>query len=394
MCTSCLANKAKKRIDEKAALSIIVIDYTQDGFESISLKELSDYVAELIESTQENSGLFFKIWVEISDLVEHSLKSIAKMIINYIESASDYKESNQKRIIRFDCQRKLIIHIDVPIAEAEIKLSHNILHERPIIVATPIEIKQEIKKNLHLWSFFIQNFYKSNENHVASAYAYLNTNEAKDCELCFKKLTNKITAIGFITPLFKKMLPVSEVHCDATYKIAKGHFELYALIGNFEGTDKDFSEINAAREVWPEADVQLCLWHIERALKQKLISNKKVQCIQYHPNDTAMKFNFIDPNFRLNLENDAKNYEDWKCLVSKPIAVDAEKHYTIDSACWCKSKIITTNENSRNINIELYQKCEFEIITANKNGENIDPELRQEYDSKIASLEHLVKQNY
>ncbi|CAG8851085.1 21460_t:CDS:2, partial [Gigaspora margarita] len=187
-------------------------------------------------------------------------------------------------------------------------------------------------------------------------YAYLNTNQAKNCELCFEKLTKEMTAIGFITLLFKKILLVSEVHCDTTYKTAKDCFELYALIVNFEGTgfplaylvldltntskdtpqdekrtyalstffylvrnqglfptyfftDKDFSEINAAREVWPKADVQLCLWHIERALKQKLISNKKIQRIQYRPNNAAIEFNFIDPNFKPSLENDAKNYE-------------------------------------------------------------------------------------
>ncbi|CAG8833682.1 41074_t:CDS:1, partial [Gigaspora margarita] len=61
MCANCLANKIKKRIDGKAALSIIVRDFTRNVFELISLKELSDYIAKLIESTQENSGLFFKI---------------------------------------------------------------------------------------------------------------------------------------------------------------------------------------------------------------------------------------------------------------------------------------------------------------------------------------------
>lgn len=89
----------------------------------------------------------------------------------------------------------------------------------------------------------------------------------------------------------------SSVHCDATYKTAKGRFELYGIIGTFEGagfplaylmlditkdpndetqhitrtdaltgflsslcnqglhpqyfyTDKDFAEMNAAKKVW------------------------------------------------------------------------------------------------------------------------------------------------
>ncbi|CAG8713598.1 9293_t:CDS:2 [Gigaspora margarita] len=431
-CANCLANKAKKRIDEKAALSIIVRGYTQDVFESILLKELSNYVAELIESTQENSGLFFKIRFEIFDLVEHSFKSIAEMIINYIESGDNYVWLTNMAPYISTCYDNVSTFYFAclqsnELAQVTIKLSHNILHERPIIVATPIEIKQEIEQNLHLSPIQLR------------SYLY--------------------------------------------NKFAKGHFELYTLIENFESTgfplaylvldltntskdtpqDENFSEINAAREVWPKANIQLCLWYIERALKQKLIT---------------MKFNFIDPNFIPNLENDTKNYEvcpnnfrndiinfirahfhmhykipinassqyltpakirekanmylekiasawfnnfkkDWKSFASKPIAIDAKKYYTIDSAHWmcnypfliwdgnkllnesskiytslaknCESKIITTNENSRNIDIELHQKCEFEIITTNENSENIDPELHQEYDSKIASLEHLVK---
>ena len=27
-------------------------------------------------------------------------------------------------------------------------------------------------------------------------------------------------------------------------------------------TDKDFSEINVAQTVWPEACLQLCMWHV------------------------------------------------------------------------------------------------------------------------------------
>ena len=27
-------------------------------------------------------------------------------------------------------------------------------------------------------------------------------------------------------------------------------------------TDKDFAEINAAQTVWPEAHLQLCVWHM------------------------------------------------------------------------------------------------------------------------------------
>ncbi|CAG8821724.1 22790_t:CDS:2, partial [Gigaspora margarita] len=88
---------------------------------------------------------------------------------------------------------------------------------------------------------------------------------------------------------------------------------------------------------------------------------------------------------------------------SNKLLNESSKIYTslAKNANKLKISFITSDKNSRNIDleldqnknidIELHQKYEFEIITADKNSENIDPELRQEYDSKIASLGHLVK---
>jgi len=39
-------------------------------------------------------------------------------------------------------------------------------------------------------------------------------------------------------------------------------------------SDKDQSEINALKHVWPQAKHQLCLWHILRALKRRLSQNE------------------------------------------------------------------------------------------------------------------------
>ena len=154
------------------------------------------------------------------------------------------------------------------------------------------------------------------------------------------------TAIGFTTPLFCMLHIASSVHCDATYKTAKGHFELYGIIGTFEGagfplaylmldttkapsaddedqpftltealtgffcsirdqglhpqyfyTDKDFAQMNAAKEVWPEAGIQLCQWHVERAVKRKLASRKRIKCSKYQVDEAVTEFDFIDPTF-------------------------------------------------------------------------------------------------
>jgi hypothetical protein len=112
-----------------------------------------------------------------------------------------------------------VIHLDVPEKEATIKLKHEILHDKPIDVNTPPEVKQEIKKNLHMdplqlrmhlrsmfdmnmitaqqihywWSILTQQFYKSAEDHVLSACQFFEKNHAVECELCFNITTTDVS---------------------------------------------------------------------------------------------------------------------------------------------------------------------------------------------------------
>jgi hypothetical protein len=54
----------------------------------------------------------------------------------------------------------------------------------------------------------------------------------------------------------------------------------------FFGTDKDFSEISAIRQVWPNASIQLCYWHARRAIRSKLTSSRKTNTQgEYNPLD-------------------------------------------------------------------------------------------------------------
>lgn len=43
---------------------------------------------------------------------------------------------------------------------------------------------------------------------------------------------------------------------------------------SFFGTDKDQAEISAIQSTWPNVKHQLCYWHVRRALRQRLTSNK------------------------------------------------------------------------------------------------------------------------
>ncbi|CAG8628855.1 3812_t:CDS:1, partial [Acaulospora morrowiae] len=66
------------------------------------------------------------------------------------ELEREYKESNRKRMTRFNCYGTLNIHVDIPANEVIVKLRHDIQHEKPVDVTTPSEIKSEIMQNLHM----------------------------------------------------------------------------------------------------------------------------------------------------------------------------------------------------------------------------------------------------
>jgi transposase-like protein len=61
----------------------------------------------------------------------------------------------------------------------------------------------------------------------------------------------------------------------------------------FTLSDKDDSEINAMRAVWPLAKHQLCLWHAIRALKRRLAKLKQ-GLSSYNAGEAHTLFDFID----------------------------------------------------------------------------------------------------
>ena len=45
--------------------------------------------------------------------------------------------------------------------------------------------------------------------------------------------------------------------------------------------DKDRGQIWAAREIWPTATISLCLWHVLRAVRRRLLEPKNVLKIDF-----------------------------------------------------------------------------------------------------------------
>lgn len=84
----------------------------------------------------------------------------------------------------------------------------------------------------------------------------------------------------------------------------------YAVIPSFTHVDKDLAEISALAAVWPKAKTQICLWHLQRAINDRLA---KIT-LRTTPYDTAgarHEFGFISSSFRPIATADPKDDEEY-----------------------------------------------------------------------------------
>ena len=62
--------------------------------------------------------------------------------------------------------------------------------------------------------------------------------------------------------------------------------------------DKDWAQINAARQTWPTTKIQLCYWHLRRAVKKRL-ADSSVNTSIYDAKYANREVNLIDVNFQI-----------------------------------------------------------------------------------------------
>lgn len=62
-------------------------------------------------------------------------------------------------------------------------------------------------------------------------------------------------------------------------------------------SDKDAAQISARETTWSGRRLRLCIWHMQRAIDQKL-AKRKVDRPVYWLHQTAAVFPFVDPEFR------------------------------------------------------------------------------------------------
>ncbi|GES95072.1 ATP-dependent DNA helicase Pif1 [Rhizophagus clarus] len=130
-------------------------------------------------------------------------------------------------------------------------------------------------------------------------------------------------AFGFLT---ESQFLICQIGIDATYNTNNLKFELYVIQAEIDGgmgfplvsiekirglepnfliTDKDFAQISAACFIWKNVKIQLCLWHIKKAVSTRLSSSKNLQ-VNYNGLLVQQKFSFIDPSFKPALTKDKR----------------------------------------------------------------------------------------
>ena len=75
-----------------------------------------------------------------------------------------------------------------------------------------------------------------------------------------------------------------------------GALKSQGITPEFTLSDKDQTEIIVLGRVWPTSKHQLCLWHVIRAVKRRLASNREPPA-HYRPEDAQQIFDYVDPAF-------------------------------------------------------------------------------------------------
>ena len=257
-----------------------------------------------------------------------------------------------------------------------------------------------LQQTYYWWFIESHKIYCRDANPLLSAKCLL---EEFNQEIVIDDLDSSSPAIGFLTALFYQLLNnnFDAIEIDATYNTNNLAWELYAIMGVIDGTgfplsyllisvgqnrnitgiltkwmqtlkernlrnfpfiltDKDFAEINAAQTVWPEARLQLCVWHIKRAIKQCLASNKKSVYYSYNPQIAHRECSTIDPNW--GIVNDSSSTVFCPLNLRKTVIEIVENHSTRHMILPKLDGTFTTNAD------QVWKECVEKMIQFCKNN--------------------------
>lgn len=82
----------------------------------------------------------------------------------------------------------------------------------------------------------------------------------------------------------------------------------YSVVPRFVHVDKDMVEISMSKSVWPMAKIQLCYWHLRKAVRERL-SKSKLATTPYKVARAHKEFSFIDVAFKPSGTHDPNEHE-------------------------------------------------------------------------------------
>ncbi|CAI2188574.1 13551_t:CDS:2 [Funneliformis geosporum] len=288
-----------------------------------------------LQSENEENEIFEKQLIEFEELTDELLFAMdqyTNIIIEAVQNADEYKWNtlkpsrknpnlNKQRDTapreRFDCNGTIKLLINTSIHRAYIHIQHHDLHITPTDFS--YKRKDDAYDSAHDWLY-------------EKGYEIIVINKEPARALGF--------TTGFHKELQEKNIQINECGIDATYNTNNLTFELYVLHAEVDGTgyplgylfldnngngvsgartnviakfleefrargispqffltDKDFAQISAGQTVWPNAKIQLCHWHLRRAVETKLKETHLPKRDNYEPMAAHHEFPFIDIKF-------------------------------------------------------------------------------------------------
>ena len=88
----------------------------------------------------------------------------------------------------------------------------------------------------------------------------------------------------------------------------------YGIIPIFTHTDKDMAKIGMLCDIWLSVKIQLCWWHLRKAVQEQLSKNK-LSTTPYNAKRACLEYAFIDTSFIPSGCSDPHEYEGGICDV-------------------------------------------------------------------------------
>ncbi|CAG8612954.1 6260_t:CDS:2 [Cetraspora pellucida] len=196
-CSNCLDTRSKKRKLKKQSLSNnIEYENNELVYDRVSFTKIVEYISNKEANLGVNDILSFNLYIELDDLVlntaHQDAKNTVKLIVDEIEGFDGYDWV-------FTTGPEMSLHHN---GVDPIQLRIHLRQKFNILLTT--------NKQIHYWwSTYCQCLYKSDDNHIISTRNFFEGPNTKGNKLCFDWNTNIVTAIGFVTPLFFKLLSLS-----------------------------------------------------------------------------------------------------------------------------------------------------------------------------------------